>query len=163
MEEWRALQDYPGYSASDQGRVQNDNNGEYLSVSTNGRGHPYVSFRIKGHQTKKSLSLVICRTFVEWPRPDFTTPIHLDGDFMNCRVVNLAWRPRWFAIKHTQQFSRNFTDTPPVRNIKTGAVYDNAWDVVFKHGVLFSDVVKSIINATYVFPLMECFEWVITD
>jgi hypothetical protein len=139
--------------------VRNEQTGNILAVSTNGRGHPYVSFRIDGRQVKKGLALVICRTFIEWPRADFTTPIHFNGDFLDCSVANLGWRPRWFAVKYTQQFDRGFTDTPPVRNTKTGVVYDGAWDVVLQHGVLFNDVIKSIINVTYVFPLMECFEW----
>jgi hypothetical protein len=42
-------------------------------------------------------------------------------------------------------------------------VYEDVWAVVFAFGVLYNDVVLSIVNKTYVFPVMHCFEWVDPD
>lgn len=154
------LRGYPKYEASDQGRIRHIKSGAVLAVSQSGRERPHVGLMLGGVQVKRGLSLLICNTFIDPPRLDFNTPIHLDGDLMNCRVSNLAWRPRWFAMRHTAQFGRNPGNSGQVRNINTGIVYGDVWDVVTTFGLLYNDVVIAIINKTYVFPLMHCFEWV---
>lgn len=161
MEKWLPLLGYPGYSASDQGRVRNDRRESILAVVRVKGRRSYVGLMLQGTQVKRSLSRLICETFVPNERRQyFDTPIHLDGDLANCRAVNLLWRPRWFADRHSFQFTQDLGETNPVRNIDTGAMYNNVWDIVFAHGVLFNDVVLSIANKTYVFPLMQCFEWI---
>lgn len=159
MEEWIDLQGYPGYEISDQGRVRNDRRW-VIATSQVGNGRPFVGLMVNGRQVKRGLALLVCETFLDVPRADFNTAIHLDGDLSNCRVSNLAWRPRWFAIKHTMQFRQNLGEAGPVRNIDTGIVYDTIWDVVFTFGVLYNEVIKSIINKTWVFPIYHRFEWV---
>lgn len=165
MEQWLPLASYPGYEASDQGRIRNTNSGAVLAVSRVGAdARPYVGLSVHRRQVKRGLALLICSTFVPRPkREDWDTPIHLDGDVMNCRVNNLQWRPRWFALKHTEQFRLRLVETEAIRNINTGAIYENAWSVVFSHGVLYNDVIMSIVNKTWVFPLMQYFEWVDPD
>lgn len=160
MEQWLPLQGYPNYSVSDLGRVRSDSHGAVLAISRTGNARPHVSLMLDRVQLKRGLSLLVAKTFIKSPRPDFNTPIHFDGDLTNCRVSNLAWRPRWFAINHTAQFATNPGNSGQVRNINTGVVYGDVWDVVVAFGLLYTDVVKSIVNKTYVFPLMHCFEWV---
>jgi hypothetical protein len=153
MEHWVPLGEYPGYSASNEGRVRNDRRDLVLAIIRAEGRRSYVALSIGGARITRSLSLIICEAFVDNPNPErFNTPIHLDGDLSNCRADNLAWRPRWFANRHTEQFSLNLEGT--------GVVYESAWSVVFNHGVLFNDVILSIVNKTWVFPLMQCFEWV---
>lgn len=163
MEQWLPIPDFPLYEASDQGRIRNIKSGGILTCSKGDEGRPHVGLMQGAVQVKRGLSLLICKTFLTKPRWDFNTPIHFDGILLNCRLDNLAWRPRWFAVKHIQQFRVIQTETGPVRDIKTGVIYVNVWSVVFHHGVLYNDVVKSIINKTYVFPTMQCFEWVNPD
>lgn len=163
MEQWLPLQDYPGYSASDQGRIRSDQSGAILAIQRQGNHRPHVGLTIGKVQVKRGLALLICKTFIEPARKDFDTPIHLDGDLSNCRVSNLTWRPRWFAMEHTAQFSKRLPSTGAIRNIDTGIVYSDTWQVVFTFGVLYNDVIKSIVNKTWVFPIMYCFEWVDPD
>lgn len=161
MERWLSLQGYPGYSASDLGRIRNDKRDSLLSVIRVEGRRSYVSLMLRGKQVTRSLSRLICETFVSNDKQQyFDTPIHVDGNLANCRAVNLQWRPRWFADRYSYQFTQNLGDTIPVRNINTGVEYKNVWEVVFAHGVLFNDVILSIANKTYVFPLMQCFEWI---
>jgi hypothetical protein len=159
MDQWLPLQDYPGYSASDLGRVRNDKRDHVLAIVRSSR-RPYVCLVKNGVQVKRGLSLLIAETFVQTERKEyFNTAIHLDGDLSNCRARNLMWRPRWFALKHTHQFSEPWGDSDPVINTVTNTVHKDVWSVVFEHGVLYSDVLQSIYNKTYVFPLMQTFEW----
>jgi len=163
MEEWLPLPGYPGYEASDLGRIRNSSTNAILATSRTGDARPSVKLMLGRTQVQRGLSLLICKTFLESPRPGFNTPIHLDGDLTNCRASNLVWRPRWFAIQHTSQFYKDLGETSAVRNLNTRVVYEDVWAVVFAFGVLYNDVVLSIVNKTYVFPVMHCFEWVDPD
>lgn len=161
MEQWKPLEGYPGYSASTYGRIRNDDRDSILAVVRVAGRRCYVGLMQNNVQVKRSLSKLIAETFVENERAEyFDTPIHLDGDLTNCAARNLRWRPKWFADRHTYQFTLDLIDVGPVKNINTGVIYDGVWSIVFEHGVLFNDVVASIVNKTWVFPLMQCFEWV---
>lgn len=160
MEEWLPLAGYPGYLASDQGRIRKERTGLILSVSQTANGNPYVGLTKDRIQIRRGLALLIANTFLPRPQEHFDTPIHVDGDLMNCRAANLAWRPRWFAQRYTRQFKLDLYNPNSVRNIDTGDTYDDIWTVVTQYGVLYNDVVSSIINMTYVFPLMHRFEWI---
>jgi len=161
MERWVALSDFPGYSVSDEGRVRNDKFDKLRKVHVQ-QGYATVAFMRNGKLVNRMLAQLVAREFVERQREAFDSPIHLDGDKLNCRASNLMWRPRWFALRHARQFSLNLPECPDrVRNINTGEVYDNVWQVVFDKGVIYNDVVLSIYNRTYVFPLFHYFEWVI--
>jgi NUMOD4 motif len=160
MEQWLPLAGYPGYEASDRGRIRNSRKHVLTPSCKSGDTRPFVGLVVNGVQVQRNLSLLICRTFWDRPKESFDTPIHLDGDLSNCRIDNLVWRPRWFALRHIRQFRLNLGETGAVRDINTGIVYDNTWHVVFTHGVLYNDVIMSIVNKTWVFPIMHCFEWV---
>lgn len=160
-ERWVPLLGYPGYSISDLGRVRNDKRDRVLTIVEVEQKRTYVGLILNGVQVKRSVSKLVCEAFV--PRhinKNFTTPIHFDGNLSNCRAINLAWRPRWFAIKHAAQFRRDLPEySSPVREIKTREVFDNAWSAVFRYGILYMDLVLSIFNKTYVFPTMQTYEW----
>jgi len=162
MEEWVPLDDYPGYSASTEGRIRNDKRKTHntLRISRSDDKRPYVGLWVNGAQVKRSLPLLICKTFKDQPNSNFDTPIHLDGNVMNCRADNLEWRPRWFANKFSEQFHQDLGDAGPIRNVDTGEVYESVWQVVHERGLLYIDVVAAIVNRTYVFPIFQFFEWV---
>lgn len=163
MEQWVPLLGYPGYSASNLGRIRNDRRDSLLAIVLTSSQHKYVGLMKDGVQVKRSVSKLICETFI--PRPSnstFTTPIHFDGDLTNCVADNLDWRPRWFAMKHSTQFRKDLPTYPdPVRETRSGELFENCWKAVFQYGLLYMDIVLSIINKTYVFPTMQTFEWVI--
>lgn len=159
MEQWLPLGEFPGYSASNLGRIRNDRRDSLLTfVLTDHR--PYVGLMRNGFQVKRSVSKLICDTFVQRPEnPLFNTPIHLDGDSLNCRADNLLWRPRWFAWKHSHQFRRELPEYEwVIQEIKTKEVFPNCWGPVFHYGLLYLDVVLAVVHKTYVFPTMQIFE-----
>ena len=155
------LQDYPGYSVSNLGRVRNDKRSTMLKIARNQSGVSLVGLTHEGIQVKRSLAKLICETFV--PKPEqivpFTTPIHLNGNPIDCQANNLLWRPRWFALKHVRQFKLDLPEYPPVRDTQTGEVFTGVWPFVLTYGLLYMDVVMSIINLTRVFPIMHNVEW----
>lgn len=161
MEEWVPLQDFPGYSLSSEGRVRNDRFDRLRKINYHG-GYATVAFYKNRRTVNRTLAHLVAREFVHRPRDTFDTPIYLDGDKRNCKATNIMWRPRWFAIRHEVQFRLDLPkNTEPVRNVHTGEVYGGVWPLVFDRGVIFNDVVLSIANCTYVFPLYQNFEWVI--
>lgn len=161
MEQWVPLLGYPDYSVSNLGRVRNDKRERVLKIIQLPTSYAYVGLVKDGIQVNRSVSKLISETFL--PKPaisTFTTPIHFDGDLSNCRVDNLDWRPRWFAIKHTGQFRKDLPVFPdPVREVRTGEVFENSWKVVLRYGLLYMDLILSITNKTYVFPTMQSYEW----
>src|SRR5688500_16397254 len=161
MEEWVPLLGYPGYSISNLGRIRNDNRDRLLTVVRLKTNYAYVGLVKEGVQVKRALSKLVAETFLPSPTiPTFTTPIHFDGDPWNCRADNLDWRPRWFAIKHTRQFRIDLPQYPdPVRETKTGEVFENSWKPVLRFGLIYMDLILSIFNHTYVFPTMQSYEW----
>jgi hypothetical protein len=157
--QWRRIQEFPRYSVSDQGQVRNDESERLLSTIRTRNGNVSVSLWNDNRQHGRSLPLIVATAFVPKPQPTFNTPIHLNSWLHDNRASNLAWRPLWFAQKFTQQFNKDLGDAAPVKNITTGQIYDSVWDVVYEQGVLYNDVIKAIYHKTYVFPLMQCFEW----
>jgi hypothetical protein len=162
MELWLPLEEHPGYSISNLGRVRNDKRDNLLTITRLPSNHAMVSLMVNRRQTRRSVARLVCDTFVGKPNnPSFTTPIHFDGDLFNCNEENLDWRPRWFAQDHTRQFKLELPTYPdPVREIKTDEILDNCWAAVFKYGLLYMELLKSIRMKTYVFPTMQLYEWV---
>lgn len=160
MEGWLPLQDYPGYSASEFGQIRNDRRSSVLTIVKAETGHTYVGLMKNGVQVKRSVGKLIAETFVPKPmQSHFTTPIHLDGDLSNCYASNLLWRPKWFAMQFTQQFRKPQPYHDPVRDKSTGEVFTDCWPLVMTYGLLYFEILSSIVNSTYVFPTMQTFEW----
>jgi hypothetical protein len=160
MEIWMSLKDFPGYSVSNLGNVRNEKRGTEVKIVRMKSGHSYVGLSINGVQVKRLRSRLVAETFVENPDPIlFNTPIHLNGDLFDCHDDNLAWRPRWFAIRYAQQFARQTPKHLPVIRKTTGIVYEVCWPIVTSLGVLYRDILNSCFKKNYVFPTEEMFEW----
>jgi hypothetical protein len=116
--------------------------GRVLPIRINKTNTPYVTLQIDGRQVTRSVSRIVSEAFVTrkkpWDDPEiFNTPIHLDGDRLNCRATNLRWRPRWFAIEYHKQFSYpGFFDGASVEVIETGRVFRTIGDLCVHYGIL---------------------------
>lgn len=159
MQEWREIIGFSGYSVSDAGYVRNDDTGRIMRTTMNTHGIETVGLMQQGVQRKKSVSVLVAETFLLTARSmHFDTPINLDGDRTNNHVTNLLWRPLWFARDYHRQFKigpQGFAR--PVMNFDTGEVFETTWDAAVLKGLLERELVISILNRTYVFPLYQTF------
>jgi hypothetical protein len=165
QETWRPLDEFPNYAVSTFGRVINTSTDLIKRGTCNQAGILVVNLRAENRQHIRSVAVLVVNAFMDDPRrpPHFDTPIHLDGNKRNCRVDNLQWRPRWFARKYHQQFSDyerkfRFGIKRPVRNVETGEEFPTSWEAAIKYGLLDFDIMMSVANRTYVFPLYQRFE-----
>jgi NUMOD4 motif len=158
-EQWSQIEDFPGYSVSDHGRVRTDRSGRILRLSVNQFGLLQVGMMRDGAQYHRSVPLLVAKAFLPELTGPFDTPINLDGDRLNNHISNLAWRPRWFAIKYNQQFRHPYQNSimAPVVDLKTGEISDNSFECAKRYGLLEQDLVLSILNRTYVWPTYQEF------
>jgi hypothetical protein len=159
MENWKTIELFPDYSVSDQGRIRTDKTGRILALSVNQWGLVQVGLMRDGQQHHRSVPLLVAKAFLPQNPGPFDTPINLDGDRHNNRVENLAWRPRWFAIKYNRQFRYpyEYPIYAPIIDMKTREVSDNSLECAKRYGLLEQDLVLSILNRTYVWPTYQEF------
>lgn len=159
-EVWRVIEEFPNYLISSFGRVTNNVNDTIKDQTLNQQGIPSVLFMKDRVQYRRSVAVLVANEFLTLPpHPHFDTPINLDGDRTNNAVTNLAWRPRWFAIKYHKQFHppypRGFTE--PIQDVESGEVFDTSWDAAMKFGLIDADLAISMMNGTWVFPTHQYF------
>jgi hypothetical protein len=159
MEQWQPIENFPGYSVSNYGRVRTDKSGRILALNENQFGLLQVGMMRDGEQKHRSVPLLVAKAFLPQPSGPFDTPINLDGDRHNNHVDNLTWRPRWFAIKYNQQFRQpyEFPIVAPIVDLKTNEVSENSFECAKRYGLLEQDLVLSILNRTYVWPTYQEF------
>jgi hypothetical protein len=161
-EEWVAVEGFPGYSVNPLGEVQKDSTGRVLHTRLNQYGVPYVGLMRNWKQCIRSLPKLVATAFIPIPNDVFDTPINLDGDRTNCRVDNLMWRPRWYAVYYVNQFKERY-DNPintGVRDVETGEEFPDSLAAACRFGLLERDLVLSILNHTLVWPTFQQFELV---
>jgi len=159
MIQWREIVEFPGYSVSDTGLVRNDVTDRIMAQTPNTRGIAIVGLMKRGDQRKRSVAVLVAEAFVTHLRSlEFDTPVHLDGNRFNNRADNLVWRPRWFAIKYSQQFLYGPQGIGrKIEEIKTGEIFESTWHAAVKYGLLEREIVFSIMRQTYVIPTFQTF------
>lgn len=91
-EEWRVIENFPRYRASQLGRIRSENN-RILKRSVGSTGYCVVGIRNANGQVKTmKVHRIIAMTFCSRPNdPEASTVNHIDGDKMNNRADNLEW------------------------------------------------------------------------
>lgn len=160
--DWIPVEGFPGYSINPLGQVAKDSTGRLLVPRYNQYGVPYVGLMREWQQCSRSLPRLVARAFLPRPSDIFDTPIQIDGDRSNCRVDNLMWRPRWYAIHYNRQFENRY-DYPinsPIRAINERERFPNSLAAACRYGLLEREVVLSIRNRTPAWPTYQSFELV---
>lgn len=159
---WAPIEDFPNYSVSNYGDVVNETTGRVLRQSTTLQGALKVKLFYEGGEITKSVKVLVAEAFVESPFELFNTPIHLDGNQLNCRADNIMWRPRWFAWKYTRQFVilPQYINRGPVLELDNQVQYFTVYDAATLNGLLFQGVWDSItLVKQEVFPTWQRF-WI---
>lgn len=160
-EEWVAVEEFPGYSVNPLGQVRKDSTGRVLHTRINQYGVPYVGL-LQDHwkQCVRSLPKLVATAFISQPNPIFDTPINLNGDRTDCRVENLMWRPRWYAIHYANQFKERYDNSieVPIREMESGEEFEDSLSAACRFGLLEREVVLSILNHTLAWPTYQQFE-----
>ena len=159
MEEWKEIDGFPDYVVSSMGNVKRSSTGRVLAYKVNQYGVVYVGLMRAYKQRQRSVALLVANAFLERPSEVMDTPINLNGDRYDNRVVNLAWRPRWFAVHYNRQFKHPYENpiTEPIVDYHNHVVYANSNHAAIQNGLLERDVVLSILNNTVVWPTFQKF------
>lgn len=84
MEIWKPIEELPGYSVSNKGRVRKDSNGQIMVLSKNGG---YCRITITKHVHR-----LVAKAFLDDPEnKDQCWVDHIDGNRSNNDVNNLRW------------------------------------------------------------------------
>jgi len=156
---WEELDEFPNYVVSTLAEFANMRTDREVRPSRNQLGHAKVTLNREGRQHTRSVAQLVAQTFIPRPKEHFDTPIHLDGDLMNCQVENLMWRPRWFAIKFHKQFQLEafHEDRGHRVDLDSGEEFHCIKDICTRYGLYYYDVVKSCVEGTFVFPTWQEF------
>jgi len=163
MEETRVIPDFPEYGVAKTGVVYNLSTEKVRKPSLTREGAAKITLFRGGKPYTRSLPKIVADVWL-WNDFDpqiFDTPIHLDNDLSNNHVDNLAWRPRWFAVKYQRQYwneEYRYSKTV-VEDIKTGEIYKSIMDACQKYGYLYLDVLKSCTKGDEVYPTWRKFRF----
>lgn len=147
MEQWRQIEDFYFYSVSDHGRVLALEKEKLVPTRNNLQGFEMVTINDDNfHQKTRSVAILVAKAFLPPPRNSaYNSIIHLNGDRSDCRVMNLMWRPRWFALRYHQMFDRE-----PIRVSvyipKLNKVYFSLREACTTHGLIEMDTYIAMIN-----------------
>jgi hypothetical protein len=157
------IEGFPDYVVGNDGRVLSVRSGRTIRPSITQRGVAKITLSHRGVAYTKSLARIVAKAHLynDFNPEIFDTPIHLDNDPKNNHVDNLAWRPKWFAVKyHRQYWNLEFrTATVRVEDTTTGEVYGSIMEPCQMFGLLFIDVLNSCTRGTYVFPTWKVFNF----
>lgn len=135
MDIWQLCESYPKYLVSPEGLVKNRERDTLVRARQNRQGVVMVSLMGDDTRHTRSVALIVAQAYLAPPRSEaYNSVIHLDGDRSNCHASNLAWRPRWYAIRYHQQFSRKPKDIS-VMIEDTGEVFGTLRDACVKYGL----------------------------
>lgn len=154
------IEGFPDYVVDRDGTVYNSR-GSVRRPSLTQDGAVKITLYREGKPYTKSLPLLVAKTHLynDHDPEIFDTPIHLDNNPQNNHVDNLAWRPRWFAVKYQRQYwnrEYRFAKTSVIDE-QTGEVYKTLLEVCQKFGFLYIDVINSCTRGTHVFPSWKSF------
>lgn len=162
MERWQQIPGFENYAISDLGQVCNLRRDALIAPSINRQGIAKVTlFNSEGRATSRSIAALVAEAYLQPAGDLFDTPIQLDGNRRNCRLDNLMWRPRWFAVKYHRQFyvesfrfgRRYFME------VDSGEVFEDYVKPCTTYGLLHTSIVLSYLNRgeERVFPTHQRF------
>ena len=93
IERWCAVDEFPVYEISDQGRLRRVGKTEILTVKNSGRKYPYYVLYRNNKMHKRKVGQLVLTAFVS-PKPGNLECCHKDDDKTNNNWSNLYWGTR---------------------------------------------------------------------
>ena len=162
-EAWTIIDEFPDYNISNHGRVRSERTGRLLRLNVSRGGHSSVGLMgLNPTNIRRGVTRLVADHFMEpQPHAAFDTPIHLNGDLLDCHLYNLMWRPRWFAMKYHAQWKGDRLIIPDqIADRDTGTVYDNPDHAAQVNGLLVSEIIESLETGSDCWPTRQVFELV---
>jgi hypothetical protein len=155
MARFRFIPEFPDYQIGDDGTVYSFRRGLFMTHSPTAHGEMTVGLTAPdGKQHRRSVKVLVARSFVDGEDEVFDTPILRDGDRENLNADNIVWRPRWFALLYVKQFDepKSWWYAGPVVDDTLGVVYENILHAAIETGTLLKDIRTALMNHNRVFP-----------
>jgi hypothetical protein len=153
-EQWRPVENFPKYEISNYGEIVNVDTARPMKYRMNGHGSLIVDLTRDDGQYTRSVRHLVAKAFVEGRNDIFDTVILKDGNQQNCTSLNMAWRPRWFAIEYRRQFKEVQMEIqeygPLIDN--EGVRYQTVQDAAVVNGCLMRDIFRGLLNQDTIFP-----------
>lgn len=167
MADLKPIDGFEDYVIAEDGGVYTSWKHRRIRPSLTREGAVKITLYRDGRPHTRSLALLVARAHLYNDHdPDiFDTPIHLDNDLCNNHVSNLAWRPRWFAVKYQHQYwnVEYRTSRTSVVEVKREIFFETIMAACQEYGLLFVDVLESCNKGTTVFPTWKTFQFVRTS
>lgn len=163
MDGLRIIEDFPDYGVSREGEIYNIATEHRRVPSVTKSGSYKITLFHNGVGHTRSVAKIVADAWLynDFDPEIFDTPIHLDNDLRNNHVDNLAWRPRWFALRYQIQYwnEEYRLNRTAVEDIRTGEIYESIMGPCQRYGLLFIDVIKSCTEGLEVFPTWKKFRF----
>lgn len=160
----KTIPDFPEYLVDIDGQVYTERTGLPRRPSLTREGAVKIILSRNGKPYTRSLARIVAEAHVYNDHdPDiFDTPIHLDNDLSNNHSDNLAWRPRWFAVKYQAQYWNPEYRYAKVRveDTQTDVIYGSLVEACQTFGLLYVDVLNSCTRGGTVFPTWKIFRFI---
>lgn len=167
QEDWETIEEFPRYSISSQGRVMNVETQRILKLSRSSGGTPLVGLKNYGEQQRPRLvATLVADAFLQDQKSEvYNTPINLNGDRLDCRVSNLMWRPRFYAIKYHRQFSTPGWNRPntsvPIMETTTKTIFQHTHAAGIYYGFCESEFLLSVTNKEHILGYPYLFQYLL--
>lgn len=148
---WSEIDGFSKYVVSDHGVVKNLRMDRPLSRQVNAGEVRLVSMlKDGGGITTRSVAKLVADAFLPIHQNKyFTTVIHKDGNHDNCRVENLAWRSRPFAVRYHRRFRPPYSRknwSQRVLCVETGHIFDSISEASIFGGVFEEEIMNHCCN-----------------
>lgn len=142
-EMWKAIEGYPNYEVSNQGRVKNVRRGKVVKSSPNVWGYLGLSLYNDGNCKRHTIHRLVAEAFIKNDEGKKEVN-HIDGDKLNNCSDNLEWVTRSENMTHAHEngladMSKAYKKSPKTRG-KEIYVYDKQTEkeANFKNGAIAS-------------------------
>lgn len=154
---WSPVVGFENYEVSFEGEVRNIKRGTHLKAwQKKPSDQAKIQFFQDGKYYTRSLAKVVAEAWVPFRLYESCdTPINLNGDRLDCRAVNLTWRPLWYARKfhHQRLYPLYLNWDRRFYCEDTNEVFDNPYHCGSVHGLLEEDIFDSLRTGMKVYLL----------